>query len=1012
MVGATARVPFVGRQRELSLLHHHLEIAGQGHGRIVLVGGEPGIGKTRLLLELGEHARSKGWLVLAGRAYESEGMPPYLPFTEALRDYVRTCPLEELQTQLGDGGAHVALAVHDLRARLPALASSPPLGAEQERYRLFESLTEFLLSIAHTARTVAQRQSAAPAPGSLFLPTLPGLLLILDDLHWADKPTLLLLQHLARRLGSTPLLLVGAYRTVELSREHPLTGVLADLTREALLDRLFLAPFTADEIVILIRELTGAAPAAVVLESIEHQTEGNPFFVGEVVQHLQADGRDLTAVSTAAVARSLPGGVREVIGQRLARMSTETSRMLQMAAVIGDRFSFEVLAKAAGAEEASLLDALDEAVAAGVLREEAISYAFSHALIRQTLYNDLSLARRQRMHLQAANAIEAVHADSLGEHAAALAVNYHLAGTAADVEKTLRYCLIAARQAVTLSAWEKAGEYYRTALELWPASPRSQAVERLTVTEEFAGIQVEMAETMSHTGDVPGSIKLLREALAHYEAVGDVADSLETRWKIVQVDNAANYDRADTRFVEASLAKVGETPSRLRALFLACKADLRAPECVSLAREAMAIAREVGDTQALMVTARRACRAAIWQARFDDAYPIAEALVQAAIESGDTYSQSIAFQELFHPLFHTSRLAEAKAAIDRGLVAALACRDQISILNCRAHAVLVHCFSGQWSRADELWAAEADHWVGAPERTAPHVMTYARWLRHLWAGNPASGYDVLRLVNTHDNAVSRIEAFSIKAQLELLDGRRAEASESLRNCLAGIVQYYNDFWRAQMAVTLSWVSLELGDQEACRQIEHILLPYKDFLLEFGLPSLELGRLAAARKQWAESGACFQTAARLAACGGLSPLLAETYLEWGRMLLARHHRGDLREARELIRKALTLHQDIGMHRSVAQDELLLAHRDLAAVPPSLPTYPDGLSQRQVEVLRLIAVGRSNAEIANELVLSIRTVERHIANIYEKIGIHGKSARAAATAYTLNRGLAAGTSPAIS
>ncbi len=209
------RTPFVGRQAELATLLHQLAAAQQGAGGVVLVTGEPGIGKTRLVAELAGRAGAAGWVVLTGRAYQADGMPPYLPFSDALREYVRTTPVRRLRTQLGAGAADIALIVRELHARLPNLAAAPPVSAEMERYRLFESVAGFLLAIAAGAgsrrpdRVPGRRGAAAVAAAPA---AVPGLLLVLDDLHWADTPSLLLLVHLARRLSGAPALIAVTYR--------------------------------------------------------------------------------------------------------------------------------------------------------------------------------------------------------------------------------------------------------------------------------------------------------------------------------------------------------------------------------------------------------------------------------------------------------------------------------------------------------------------------------------------------------------------------------------------------------------------------------------------------------------------------------------------------------------------------------------------------------------------------------------------------------------------------------
>jgi predicted ATPase len=215
-----SRTPFIGRHQELAVLCERLDAAGhdQGQGGMVLVAGEPGIGKTRLAAEFAVRARDAGWLVLTGRAYESEGMPPYLPFVEALRQLLLSGPRHDLGAVLGREAPDIARLVPEIRDALPELPQPTLLNREGERYRLCEAVTDVLL-------TVARSQDG-------------GLLLILDDLHWADTPTLLVLLHLARKLAAAPLLVVGTYRTVDLTHTHPLAAVIAELQREGLVERL------------------------------------------------------------------------------------------------------------------------------------------------------------------------------------------------------------------------------------------------------------------------------------------------------------------------------------------------------------------------------------------------------------------------------------------------------------------------------------------------------------------------------------------------------------------------------------------------------------------------------------------------------------------------------------------------------------------------------------------------------------------------------------------------------
>src|SRR5215211_4358666 len=272
-MSATRLPPLVGREEEHAAMLARLERAGAGEGGVMLLAGEPGIGKTRLLDELIGHAHARQWRVLAGRAYQSEGLPPYLPVVEALRDCIRALTPEQRRAALGRGAGDLARLAPSVFEEIGVAPADTALSPEHERYRVFEAVMDFLrtLAVGATARNpehvVNVRPGAAmahdPPPGDERRPSEAtargGVLLIVDDLHWADTPTLLLFQHIARRVRDAPVLLVGTYRTVDLGRTHPLVGVLAELRRERLAERLLLAPLAETETRTLVEALAGRA---------------------------------------------------------------------------------------------------------------------------------------------------------------------------------------------------------------------------------------------------------------------------------------------------------------------------------------------------------------------------------------------------------------------------------------------------------------------------------------------------------------------------------------------------------------------------------------------------------------------------------------------------------------------------------------------------------------------------------------------------------------------------------
>ena len=338
------RTPFVGRAAELAELGRCLDRAARGRGGLVLIGGEPGVGKTRLVEQLLKAARERHCLALTGRCYEIEGTAPFIPFVEIIEQYARVAPLEVLRETLGEAAPEVARLVPDLRRLIPDMPPPLEVAPEQQRHYLFKNVAEFLERMSRTRSVV----------------------LLLDDLQWADNATLLLVQHLAPLLGQLPVLAVGTYRDVELDVNRPFAATLETLNRKRLAHRLNLERLPQDGVASMLAALGGVSPPEALVVGIYRETEGNPFFVEEVYQHLEDEGvlrrDDGTWRPELDLADlDVPEGVRLVIGRRLERVSADSRKVLTFGAVVGRGFSLELLEAIVDVTGDALLTALEEA---------------------------------------------------------------------------------------------------------------------------------------------------------------------------------------------------------------------------------------------------------------------------------------------------------------------------------------------------------------------------------------------------------------------------------------------------------------------------------------------------------------------------------------------------------------------------------------------------------------------------------------------------------------------------
>ena len=489
---------FIGRQREMAELFAALEDARAGRGRLVMLVGEPGIGKTRTSQELAAHAESSGCIVLWGRCYAEGGTPPYWPWVLALNAYIGLTSLEQLREEMGAGASAIAEIIPEIRDKFPNLASSPFQEPDQARFLLFSSISTFLKNIARSQ----------------------PLLLVLDDLHWADRSTLLLLEFLAREIPTTPLFLLGTYRDVEVSRRHPLSETLGSLMREQSFLRLQLTGLAQPEVELLLRNSVDGVPESAPLSAVHQRTEGNPLFVGEIARMLIREG----AGERLALPAGIPEGIRDAIGRRLNRLSESCNQVLTIASVIGREFELRHLEPLVeNMSEDGLLEILEEALSARVIEELPLTvgrYQFAHALIEETLTDEITLTRRVRLHARIAETLEELYGANVEAHASELAKHFAAAEAALGSDKVIRFSWLAGERALETYAWEDALLHFQRAL----SSKEGRPMDGETAAICFGLGRAQVATYL--TGQHQEFLSNLERAFDYYLDAGEVASAV------------------------------------------------------------------------------------------------------------------------------------------------------------------------------------------------------------------------------------------------------------------------------------------------------------------------------------------------------------------------------------------------------------------------------------------------------------------------------------------------------
>ena len=522
-------VPMIGRDGEQQRLLDHWTAAAAGRGGLVLLAGEAGIGKTRLVAELASRATRESGTVLWGHCFESDWVPPYAPFVQALQTMAARPDGDGLRVDLGDAAAAVARLSPGVRSLLPDIAPAAPLQPDEERFRLLDAVVHLLVA----------RSTRAP------------LLLCLEDLQWADRGSIDLIRHLARLAAGHRLLVVGTVRAVEIDRSHPLARAFGALRADTDCELVELTGLSDGSVGRFLAALVDRDLPDDVVRAVAAETGGNPFFLLEVVRDLAEDGkvrRDSEGRWTwtqPAHEIALPRSVREVIAARLARLSADANGLLAAAAVFDGPFRLDVAARLCGISEDSALDAIDETVGAGVLHsaDGIDTYAFTHRPIRQAVYASFTPSRRVRLHRRAAEALErACGGAPSPAQAGQIAAQYHRSAGLPGAERGVSFALAAASQGEATGAYDDAARFLRTALDLLPDGDarRPRLLGRLAVVLAWAATFDEAVEA---AGEAGAAIAVAEGEAAAAEAVSDaIASCLANAHRLAALESTGLLD--------------------------------------------------------------------------------------------------------------------------------------------------------------------------------------------------------------------------------------------------------------------------------------------------------------------------------------------------------------------------------------------------------------------------------------------------------------------------------------
>jgi tetratricopeptide (TPR) repeat protein len=896
LAAAVDRHALVGRTVELAYLGRCWREASEGQRTLVLVAGDAGIGKTRAAAELSRRAHDDGAVVLYGR-FDEETLTPYQPVVEMLRGWSAGAPLDALRDRLGPRATELGILLPEFGPPPQDGSMSAMSGpeADAQRFRFFDAVAALIGEIGAEAPVV----------------------LVFDDLHWADRPTIQLLRHLVRSPAPRRALFLGTYRASEVSERHLLHELIGDLRREGTLRRIELTGLAEPEVAELVVELAAAPATESFVRALHGETEGNPFFIEEVVRHIRDTSGALSEEVTLEEA-GVPDGVREVTARRLRRLSDNARGVLLVASVIGKEFDFDLLEAVVTQTPDELVEALEEGVDARVLREAGHvgRYAFTHALVRATLYDGISQLRRARLHGRVGEVLVRLRGGDLDPHLALLAHHFAQAAPVERPDRAIDFALAAARRADRLLAWEEAAQHYRAALrarELAGAVDdhvRAELLLALGASEDRAGMEEEARATFQAA---IGTARQLGDAVL----LGRGALGVAGPWSML-----SRSDPERVRLLEEALESLPEDDSPLRArllarmsleLYYAGEPELR----MALSEDAVEIARRLEDARTL-ATCLDARHYALWlPENVEERLEVAAELRRVAEQTGDP---ELELQGAGWTIIDLMELGDIQG-VDIQIAAASKLAEALhrpiwlwwTSLFRGARAQL----AGEFDLAERI--AQETLAIGQRGQAENALHYYAQSMFNIRREQGRLA-EVEGAVRGFIELYPAIPAWRSALALLLIElGRPEEARAEFERVAAG---HFADIPRDAnwlIAITLlAEVCAALGDAPRAGELYSMLLPYEGHNVVVGrnatnngCASRLLGALAATQGAWELAERHFEEAQVMHAQMGARPWHARTQVAFAEMLLARGRAEDVARASEMLADSILVADALGM-----------------------------------------------------------------------------------------------------